>query len=276
VADEPGFTAPASVAGTLIRTESTASSRFQSTGPGAILGRRDPQATPGAGAASTDAPPWTRRRRGAAREIRPAGIVEGDAQAQVRAFHAAMGVEAPTGPIPLDAYPGELRRTLIAEEVEELARAFERADVHEAIDALCDILYVVYGAAVAMGECLGRDHPRQGVAPPGEAILRGGDVRQVARRSAEFAEAWRRRDRDAMLGALTSLVDDVHATAAHLGVDVRPFFDAVHAANMAKRGGPVRGDGKIQKPEGWRPPDIAGLYRTLYGERPVVCHGGLT
>lgn len=197
--------------------------------------------------------------------------VEGDAQAKVRAFHVAMGVEAPPGPIDLRTYPGELRCALIAEEVEELARAFERADVHEAIDALCDILYVAYGAAVAMGEQLGRDHPRRSVAAPLEVVLHGGDVRRLGRRSAEFAEAWHRRQREAMLRALTSLVDDVHATAAHLGVDLRPFFDAVHATNLAKHGGPVRHDGKIQKPEGWRPPDIAGLYHALYGEPPVVC-----
>jgi len=29
-----------------------------------------------------------------------------------------------------------------------------------------------------------------------------------------------------------------------------------HASNMAKEGGKTRADGKVPKPEGWRPPDI--------------------
>jgi len=29
-----------------------------------------------------------------------------------------------------------------------------------------------------------------------------------------------------------------------------------HASNMAKEGGKTRADGKVLKPEGWRPPDI--------------------
>jgi predicted HAD superfamily Cof-like phosphohydrolase len=197
----------------------------------------------------------------------PASPSWGDAQDRVRAFHLAMHVAAPTAPIGLDEYPGDLRCVLIAEEVQELADAFERADVHEAVDAMCDILYVAYGAAVAMGEPLGRDHPTGPAQPPsGGVVFRAGDVDAVSRRSREFAAAWAGRTRDAMLRALVQLVDDVHATAAHLGVDVRPFFDEVHRSNMAKLGGPVRDDGKIQKPEGWRPPDIAGLYRTLYGQ----------
>jgi predicted HAD superfamily Cof-like phosphohydrolase len=33
-------------------------------------------------------------------------------------------------------------------------------------------------------------------------------------------------------------------------------FDEVHQTNMAKRGGPVREDGKILKPKGWKPPNL--------------------
>jgi predicted HAD superfamily Cof-like phosphohydrolase len=43
------------------------------------------------------------------------------------------------------------------------------------------------------------------------------------------------------------------------GIDGRPIMRAVHAANMAKQGGPIRpSDGKRMKPEGWTPPDIVG------------------
>lgn len=40
------------------------------------------------------------------------------------------------------------------------------------------------------------------------------------------------------------------------GIDGEPIADAIHAANMAKLGGPIREDGKRLKPLGWAPPDI--------------------
>jgi predicted HAD superfamily Cof-like phosphohydrolase len=57
----------------------------------------------------------------------------------------------------------------------------------------------------------------------------------------------------------------VYGTAVEMGVDLAPFFAEVHASNMRKAGGPVRADGKITKPEGWTPPDLARVYRERYG-----------
>jgi predicted HAD superfamily Cof-like phosphohydrolase len=45
----------------------------------------------------------------------------------------------------------KLRKDLIDEEVKELHEAIEQHDMIETIDALTDILYVVYGAGTAMG-----------------------------------------------------------------------------------------------------------------------------
>ncbi len=42
------------------------------------------------------------------------------------------------------------------------------------------------------------------------------------------------------------------------GIDGEPIAAVVHAANLAKVGGPVRADGKQGKPEGWQAPDIMG------------------
>lgn len=39
------------------------------------------------------------------------------------------------------------------------------------------------------------------------------------------------------------------------------LFDAVNAANMAKEGGGMDETGKLRKPPGWTPPDIAGILR---------------
>jgi predicted HAD superfamily Cof-like phosphohydrolase len=63
----------------------------------------------------------------------------------------------------------------------------------------------------------------------------------------------------AAIDGLCDLLYVVYGTAVEFGVDLAPFFAEVHAANLRKAGGPVREDGKIGKPPGWTPPDIAGL-----------------
>ena len=47
-----------------------------------------------------------------------------------------------------------LRSRLIADEAAEFLSAASKGDFVEMVDALCDILYVTYGAAVVMGEDL--------------------------------------------------------------------------------------------------------------------------
>lgn len=115
-------------------------------------------------------------------------------QRDVEAFHRALDI--PVGETPAIRRP-ELRAELIREEARETVEAIERGDLVEAIDGLCDLLCVTYGAA------------------------------------AEF------------------------------GIDLAPFWDEVHRTNMAKRGGDIRENGKRLKPEGWQPPNIAGLLAEL-------------
>lgn len=97
-----------------------------------------------------------------------------------------------------------LRIRLMSEESAETCRAVYNGNVTEAIDGLCDILYVVLGTAVAFG------------------------------------------------------------------IDIYPFFAEVHRSNMAKidsvTGHLVKDEyGKVIKPKGWTPPDIAGVYQKVYG-----------
>jgi predicted HAD superfamily Cof-like phosphohydrolase len=79
---------------------------------------------------------------------------------------------------------------------------------------------------------------------------------------AEEAEEIRRAlTSDHLEGIADGIADLVYVTlglAVECGIDIAPVWDLVHAANMQKVGGPVREDGKILKPEGWQPPDIAG------------------
>lgn len=46
-------------------------------------------------------------------------------------------------------------------------------------------------------------------------------------------------------------------TAVTYGIDMRPIWDIVHESNMAKKGGKMRIDGKLLKPDGWVGPNIA-------------------
>lgn len=71
-------------------------------------------------------------------------------QAMVAKFHRTFSRPGPET-IDLAEFPGELRIKLIDEEAEEFAEAVRAGDVVEMVDALCDLLYVTYGAAVDLG-----------------------------------------------------------------------------------------------------------------------------
>jgi predicted HAD superfamily Cof-like phosphohydrolase len=64
-----------------------------------------------------------------------------------------------------------------------------------------------------------------------------------------------------VVDALADLDYVIEGTRLEFGVDGEPVAKLVHEANMAKVGGAVRVDGKIQKPAGWAPPDVVGALR---------------
>lgn len=55
----------------------------------------------------------------------------------------------------------------------------------------------------------------------------------------------------------------VDGTADALGVDLDPFFEEVHYTNMQKLNGPKDANGKQLKPEGWHPPRIADMLKSI-------------
>jgi len=55
---------------------------------------------------------------------------------------------------------------------------------------------------------------------------------------------------------MTDLIVVILGGALAYGIDLRPVWDEVHRTNMLKVGGKRREDGKLLKPEGWRPPKI--------------------
>lgn len=78
------------------------------------------------------------------------GCCVNDSQAKVKEFMSIFGQNVPESFSP-ETFPGALRVSLIEEEAKEFGAAVAAQDWPEVIDAICDLLYVTYGAAVALG-----------------------------------------------------------------------------------------------------------------------------
>jgi predicted HAD superfamily Cof-like phosphohydrolase len=78
----------------------------------------------------------------------------------------------------------------------------------------------------------------------------------------EFEEYMDAEENDDLVEIADALADIIYiacGTAVSYGIPLDRIFDEVHSSNMAKLvDGKVirREDGKIQKPEGWQPPNI--------------------
>lgn len=84
----------------------------------------------------------------------------------------------------------------------------------------------------------------------------------------ELNRAIRSDDLVAIADALADLTVTVYGTALEYGINLDAVLEEVHRSNMAKLGSDgkpiLREDGKVLKPQGWQPPDIA---RVLAGKR---------
>ena len=78
----------------------------------------------------------------------------------------------------------------------------------------------------------------------------------------EYTELVMAENNDDLVEIADALADIIYiacGTAVSYGIPLDDVFESVHASNMAKLvDGKVirRADGKVQKPEGWQPPDI--------------------
>jgi predicted HAD superfamily Cof-like phosphohydrolase len=81
----------------------------------------------------------------------------------------------------------------------------------------------------------------------------------------EFKEYNQAEENDDLTNLAVELADIIYiacGTAVSYGIPLDEVFEAIHNANMEKLvDGKVirREDGKIKKPEGWKPADIAGI-----------------
>jgi len=92
-----------------------------------------------------------------------------------------------------------------------------------------------------------------------------GRVQMMVEELAEFVHAHAHGD---LTGAADSLVDleyFLHGTSASMGLPHDEIFEEVHRANMEKELVASREDSRrlnkldVKKPEGWRPPNVAGI-----------------
>jgi predicted HAD superfamily Cof-like phosphohydrolase len=81
--------------------------------------------------------------------VSPGGVMNNH-QEMVKEFMISFGQEAPDSFSP-EGFPDELRASLIMEESLEFCQAVQEKDYVGMIDAICDLLYVTYGAAIALG-----------------------------------------------------------------------------------------------------------------------------
>ena len=72
------------------------------------------------------------------------------------------------------------------------------------------------------------------------------------------------------IDAMADTIYVVMGTAVSAGIDLEPFYNEVQKTNLAKLGGPVDGGGKIGKPPGWKPPQIAEILEQYIAWKRVV------
>lgn len=71
-----------------------------------------------------------------------------------------------------------------------------------------------------------------------------------------------------VVDGLCDLIYVTLGVAVEAGFRLNPFFAEVHRSNMTKVGGPVREDGKVLKPDTWKPPRIKYLWDRVLARAP--------
>ena len=94
-------------------------------------------------------------------------------------------------------------------------------------------------------------------------------VRLLSEEFEEYRSAEYDNDIVEIADALADIIYIACGTAVSYGIPLDKVFEEVHRSNMAKLvDGKVlrREDGKVQKPEGWTPPDIEGVLKKSHEE----------
>lgn len=184
--------------------------------------------------------------------------------ASVREAHLALGHTVGAAPAIRDA---GLRRSLITEEADEVIRALEMGDLAGLGGELSDLIYVLAGTAVSFGlPDVALPTPRAPHGPP-RLRLMGMAIDAIMNTVVAVNLAIVEERIGDMSDVLARAIAAAQAVAALEGLELDPFFAAVHAANLAKASGVRRADGKWGKPPGWIPADLPGILAAQQRQR---------
>jgi len=215
--------------------------------------------------------------------------------ADVAAFHAKFG--APTRSVPALPAPERvaLRRSLIAEEIDETYRSITQFDLVGLSDGIADSIYVIVGTGLEFG-CLVDDadiaemmkgygtgfdgRPPAFPAPAVVAINRTA----LAERMMHLSKWMSTDDIDRIAAELTAAIDQLITLAHDFRIPFAEVWNEVQRSNMSKLEKPdhsgdcilpnspkdnparctcgavlYREDGKILKGSGFSPPDISSI-----------------
>jgi hypothetical protein len=176
------------------------------------------------------------------------------------AFQNAPGaIYAPTPAAPT-ILPGRyvpLWYRLISEELYEYLDAVKQGDVVSVCHEQADLLYVLYGLAVWQGVTI----PGYALSTPFYQYHPDGAASDIEKHVKLVLNGIGVAPHYSLL-TLIPAIGMLHTNPPE-GVRLWPVFCEVHAANMRKmQGGIIRSEGgKILKPEGWQPADVAGVLR---------------
>jgi predicted HAD superfamily Cof-like phosphohydrolase len=161
----------------------------------------------------------------------------------------------------------ELRLSLIKEEAHEVVVAIDNGDLANLGGELSDLIYVLAGSAVSFGLHDITIPPAR--APHGPPRIRQASLCRSAIMASvsEVIGAIEGSNLKAVEFSLARAIRAAEAVAALEGLELGPFFMAVHTANLAKASGVRRADGKWGKPPGWLPADLAGTLAEQHRQR---------
>ena len=159
-----------------------------------------------------------------------------------------------------------LRIRLMLEELAETVAALHENNVVEAADGLCDLLYVIYGAAVSYGIPL-EDGFLEPLCKPVAEFDRWSVLAFTYTSSPQLHAVCTELPYDAngyiALEALARLVRTVCEAGAGWGFPMRELFAEVHRSNLTKTFAKNTTGGKYgavkPKGPGYTPPDISGI-----------------
>lgn len=206
----------------------------------------------------------------------------------VTEFHTTYGQVIRTTPV-FDVPERVMRSQLILEEASEYWDANKANDLVEMADALADLVYVVYGAALTHGvdldasfgghkespaEVLKVVHKRtkQKIRPIPtlHAITRGSIASGLNKAAIAYSKYVTEvpaadGDPDMIRSLLTTLTSSAYFASFSLGINLDEVLAEVQRSNMSKLGEdglPIyREDGKVLKGPNFFQPDIAGVLR---------------